>query len=472
MREFVGEYSDLSRWDPQNAPLAAALAQHIYRKTASFHTPGHKGRATVLKSLDSLAWDLTELPDTGSLYDGEDVIEEAEKRAAAAFGAGQTFFSGGGCTLCIQAMLAIGIGAGGKVLMARNAHRSALNAAALLGLQPVWLWPDGDEKSGFQQPTVENVEKILKADPDIQGVYLTSPDYYGNLCDIAGIAAVCRRFGIPLLVDNAHGSHLGAFQRHPLALGASITADSAHKTLPVLTGGAYLHTAPDFSVSRTAVKAAMALFGSTSPAFPVLASLDLAQDWWSREGKDAFRRLAVELEELRQALERGGAVRPAFSDRDPLLKDPARLTLEGVSPVLDGPTLAQWLRDHGCEPEYADSRYVVLIVTPFNAPEEWDRLRQALSCVPGHWCASGGAGPVFHPLSSSRPEPVYTLREALLQPTETVGIRQAAGRIAARAVCPCPPGIAAIAPGEKFSEDLAEALESCGFSQVVVVKNL
>ncbi len=472
MREFVGEYSDLSRWDPQHTPLAAALAQHIYRKTASFHTPGHKGRAAVLKSLDSLTWDLTELPDTGSLYDGEDVIEAAENRAAAAFGAGQTFFSGGGCTLCIQAMLAIGIGAGGKVLMARNAHRSALNAAALLGLQTVWLWPDGDENFGFQQPTVENVEKHLKADSTIQGVYLTSPDYYGNLCDIAEIAAVCRRFGIPLLVDNAHGSHLGAFERHPLALGASITADSAHKTLPVLTGGAYLHTAPEFPVSRTAVKAAMALFGSTSPAFPVLASLDLAQDWWNREGKAAFRRLAAELEELRQALERGGAVRAAFADRNPLLKDPARLTLEGVSPGLDGPSLAQWLRDHGCEPEYADSRYVVLIVTPFNTPEEWDRLRQALGSLPTHWPAADGSVSTFRPLSSSRPERVCTLREALLRPTETVEIRQAAGRIAARAVCPCPPGIAAIAPGEKFSAELVEALESCGFSQVVVVKNL
>ena len=135
----------------------------------------------------------------------------------------------------------------------------------------VYKRQDMTEINGFQQPSVESVESSLKADRRIRAVYVTSPDYAGNLCDIAGMAVVCRRAGVPLLVDNAHGSHLGAFERHPLALGAAMTADSAHKTLPVLTGGAWLHIRPGAPVSRVEAKAAMALFGSTSPAFPVLA---------------------------------------------------------------------------------------------------------------------------------------------------------------------------------------------------------
>ena len=196
---------ELSPMYNADTPLANAIGAHLYRKTASFHTPGHKGRAPVLKSLSTLSADLTELPDTGSLYDGGDAIEAAEIQAARAFGASQTFFSGGGCTLCIQAMLLLGAGAGGRVLMARNAHRSALHAAALLGLDVTWLWPDMTEINGFQQPSVESVESSLKADRRIRAVYVTSPDYAGNLCDIAGMAVVCRRAGVPLLVDNAHG---------------------------------------------------------------------------------------------------------------------------------------------------------------------------------------------------------------------------------------------------------------------------
>ena len=149
---------ELSPMYNADTPLANAIGAHLYRKTASFHTPGHKGRAPVLKSLSTLSADLTELPDTGSLYDGGDAIEAAEIQAARAFGASQTFFSGGGCTLCIQAMLLLGAGAGGRVLMARNAHRSALHAAALLGLDVTWLWPDMTEINGFQQPSVESVE--------------------------------------------------------------------------------------------------------------------------------------------------------------------------------------------------------------------------------------------------------------------------------------------------------------------------
>ena len=463
---------ELSPMYNADTPLANAIGAHLYRKTASFHTPGHKGRAPVLKSLSTLSADLTELPDTGSLYDGGDAIEAAEIQAARAFGATQTFFSGGGCTLCIQAMLLLGAGAGGRVLMARNAHRSALHAAALLGLDVTWLWPDMTEINGFQQPSVESVESSLKADRRIRAVYVTSPDYAGNLCDIAGMAVVCRRAGVPLLVDNAHGSHLGAFERHPLALGAAMTADSAHKTLPVLTGGAWLHIRPGAPVSRVEAKAAMALFGSTSPAFPVLASLDLARRWWEESGPAAFRALAERVEALRRAADASGVVRAAFSERPAALRDPVRLVLDGAPGGVSGEALGAYLRARGCEPEHTDSRYAILIPTPFNTEEEFARLERALRELLAARLSVGAAAGFTPFLADERPEAVLSPRDALLRPAETVPVGEAAGRIAARSVCPCPPGIAAAVPGERLSPALARMLEIAGFSQIVVLKTL
>ena len=450
----------------EGTPLAAALQRHMAVGRAPFHTPGHKGRAAPLRPLlegsGPLGWDLTELPDTGSLYDGHDAIEAAEALAAAAFGAGRTLFSAGGCTLCIQTMLLLGGAPGGKVLMARNAHRSAVHTAALLGLEPVWAWPEITPAGELCPVTAENVSHLLNTEKNIRAVYITSPDYYGVLCDISGLANVCDSAGVPLLVDNAHGSHLGAFGFHPLALGAFMTADSAHKTLPVLTGGAYLHLseAAAARVSSQAGKAAMGLFGSTSPGFPVLASLDLCQDWWRREGPERYRQAADDVEELRRLAERTGTLEPAFPS---LLRDPARLTLAAA----DGMEAASWFRSQGCEPEMSDGRYVVFILTPFDAPAGRGRLARAIrEYLPG----GKASGSVFTAAPPPiRPERACLPREALLRPCTELPLSQAAGRVAARTICPCPPGVAAVVPGERIGAELRAWLLERGVDRAAVL---
>lgn len=452
----------------EDAPLFSALSRHAAKGRASFHTPGHKGHAGVLRPLGLLSHDLTELPDTASLYDGGGALEESERLAARAFGAGATLFGAGGCTLAIQTMLLLGAGAGSSVVMARGSHRSAVHAAALLDLRPVWVWPDN--AAGVVTPS--GVARALEQSPDARAVYLTSPDYYGRLCDIAAVAALCRARGIPLLVDNAHGSHLGAFGRHPLALGAAMSADSAHKTLPVLTGGAFLHLSRAFApparrdALRASAKAAMSLFGSTSPSFPVLASLDLARAWWERAGTAAFQGVAEEVSRLRgQAGKRG--LLPAF----PCETDPARFTLDAGALDADGREVADFFRAGGCEPEYADARYIVFIPTPFNTPAELRRLEGALASLPaeqrrGRFLRRRGEPPAAPSLALSAddaPQAVMTPREALLAPFETVPVSKAAGRISVRAVCPCPPGVAAVMPGEVLAAGTVERLESAGF---------
>ena len=454
-----------------STPLLDVLLTHRDHHRVSFHTPGHKGKDALLAPLLSLELDLTELPDTGSLYDGGDAIERSEQRAAASFGAARTLYSAGGCTLCIQTMLLLGAGPGSRVLMARNSHRSAVNAAALLDLDPVWIWPE----KGRVSP--QSVDKMLKKIPDIRAVYITSPDYRGILCDIPALAAVCRAYGVPLLVDNAHGSHLGAFERHPLALGADMTADSAHKTLPVLTGGAMLHLSERALSYASDPKSAMALFGSTSPSFPVLASLDLAQDWWRREGKAACRDAARRVEVLRRITEpaeeesgRDAARRVAS------LRDPLRLTLELPEERGDGRAAADYFRQRGCEPEYADHRTVIFLLSPFHTEEDFGRLEAALRAMPafrnGRSASDGGGSALSLSETVERPplERALSPRQALLRPTEMVPVRQAVGRIAARAVCPCPPGVAAVVPGERLDAAAVRFLEAGGYRCLPVVR--
>ncbi len=456
-------------------PLFDAVNRHARKGQASFHTPGHKGCAGLLKPIQLLAHDLTELPDTASLYDGNDAIEEAERLAAKAFDTQLTLFSAGGCTLCIQTMLLLAVGRGGRVVMARNSHRSAVNAAALLGIDPVWAWPTG-ENGQITPADIEHALSDEAASGSVAAVYITSPDYYGSLADIPAISALCKAHAIPLLVDNAHGSHLGAFGLHPLTLGASMTADSWHKTMPVLTGGAVLHIAKtcELPIARQTAKAAMALFGSTSPAFPVLTSLDLARDWWSRAGEEAFRQTAAAASSLMQtAKELPLCVLTGEG------QDPCRLTLDTAASGIHGQDAATFFRERGCEPEYADARFVVFILTPFNTPKEIERLRAALKQLPANQRRgrflrprpfSQPAAPETGSAARVRPFKVMTPREALLSPWESVPAHTAAGRIAARAVCVCPPGVAAVVPGERLDEQTAAQLEDKGFSLLDVIK--
>lgn len=436
-------------------PLYDAMTRYIETQTVSYHTPGHKGQASLLAPLAHTAYDLTEIPAVGSLYDGDDVIEQAERETAAVFGAKETFFSGGGCTLAIQTMLALAVKRGGRVLMGRNAHRSAVHAAALLGADVVWLLtldPDA-------------VEEQLSADETVRTVYVTSPDYYGRLADISRLSAVCRRHGAALLVDNAHGTHLGAFGLHPLTHGADATADSAHKTLPVLTGGAWLHVSPDgvfADLSRAEVKTTMALFGSTSPAFPVLASLDVAQDWWRREGRTAFLKLRERIEPLRQTVK---ALGWEFEEER---IDPVRLTLDCKE--RDARQVAEFLRQNGAEAEYADRRYAVLLLSPFHTDDQLARLQELLVQAAREPQAEATASAFTAKMPDHLPETVCGLREALTAPHETVPLDEAVGRVSAQTVCPCPPGVAAIVPGERVEKALITQWAQDGMTCMMVLK--
>lgn len=444
-----------------NTPLYTALREHLAKKQASFHTPGHKGRF-LPKDLYEL--DLTELPDTDSLFESDGCIRAAEEAARELFHSRATYFSAGGCTLCIQAMFRLAAPQGGKVISSRVIHRSAVNTMALLGIEPVWVRPRPDAGpclAGRFHP--EDVEKALAGNPDAKAVYVTSPDYYGVLADIQGLSAVCHAHGVPLLVDNAHGTHLALLGKHPLALGADLTACSAHKTLPVLTGGAFLNIG-DTEISRKLnfaerAKEAMALFGSTSPAYPVMVSLDLARAWAMEQGKEAWEKLAVRMGKIKEIAREKGLLLPLGET------DPTRLAIGTLPAGMTGEEAGDFFRKKGVEPEHEDGGYLVCIATPFNTEEELDRLEMAVKALPDA-CTEVEGTPALPSLPPVRRMP----REAVLAFQEAVPLEKAVGRVAGEAACPCPPGVPIVMPGEEITAECAAFLTKYQLKEIFCVR--
>ena len=262
-----------------NTPIADFVKKYSESGFSRFHMPGHKGESF----LGCEKYDITEINGADVLSCANGIIYESEKNASSLFKTAHTFYSTGGSTAAICAMLALS--SGKKILAARNVHKSFINACALLDYEVDWLMPK--EFSGVLSCEVSSSEvetKIVSSAQKPSAVYLTSPDYLGNVQDIAGISEICKKHGIPLMVDNAHGAYLGFLEKsqHPIHLGATVCCDSAHKTLPVLTGGAYLHIskdAPDEYLNIAREK--LSLFSSTSPSYLILQSLDLCNAYLS-----------------------------------------------------------------------------------------------------------------------------------------------------------------------------------------------
>ena len=437
-------------------PIADFVRRYAESGTARFHMPGHKGTPF----LGCEPFDITEISGAGELYDAEaeSIIGRSERNAATLFGAAQTCYVTEGSSQCIRAMVYLALAArpttaAPLILAGRNAHRALLYAAALCGAEIAWLWPDERESLCRCTVTPESLRRTLQASPTPPAaVWLTSPDYLGGRADIPALAETCRNFDVPLLVDNAHGAYLRFLEpsQHPLDLGADMCCDSAHKTFPVLTGGAYLHIRRGGRFDGADAKSALALFGSTSPSWLTLSSLDLCNRYLSDNYESRLSDATARLDTLRDALRRNGWT---VEDSDPL-----RLTLRG-----DTARMRERLRGAGVEWEYVDRDFLVLMATPENAPGDFERVAAAL----GVNDAPDVPPPVL-PLAKA--EAVLTPREALFSPHERVRVEDAVGRICAAPLASCPPAIPVVASGERIPPDALPLFRYCQIREIDVVR--
>lgn len=437
-----------------NTPVADFVQRYAKAGTARLHMPGHKGRCF----LGCEPWDITEIHGADALYEAEGILAESEQNAAALFGSQRTCYSTEGSSQCIRAMLYLAVAASGShtVVAARNVHRAFVSAAALLDLEIRWLWPEESRSLCGCPISPAQLEETLNSLPEPPAaVYLTSPDYLGGMAEIPALAQVCHQHGTLLLVDNAHGAYLRFLEPslHPLDLGADLCCDSAHKTLPVLTGGAYLHlslTAP--AQLGPLAKSALGLFGSTSPSYLTLASLDLCNRYLAEGYPQRLTEAVKRLAELRERLTAAGwRVEPS---------DPLRVTVAAPRGVT-GQELAGQLRRQGVECEYADRDFLVLMATPENTPEELAQAAAALGQCPGE------ANPPQLPLA--RGERACSIRQAAFAPRETVDAAHSLGRVCGLPTVGCPPAIPIAVSGERITPEALALFAYYGIEQVEVL---
>lgn len=443
-----------------DTPICDFVREYAQSNTCRLHMPGHKGNAFL--GIEHL--DITEIQGADSLYEAEDIIAKSEANASALFGC-RTFYSTEGSSQCIRAMLYLlslyAKQQGRKTLVAagRNAHKAFLTAAALVDVDVRWLYPSNPVSYLSCDLTPEELEEYLQnAQEKPVAVYLTSPDYLGMVADIGSIAEVCHRHGVLLAVDNAHGAYLRFLPQsmHPIDLGADICCDSAHKTLPVLTGGAYLHlsTGMDKAVGEQA-KNALMLFGSTSPSYLILQSLDAANQYLDNY-PEQLRTLIPELDAFKVRLCQQGY---SLYGREAL-----KLTIQAKPYGYTGNQLAELLRQMKIEPEFADPDYVVLMLSAETDGETLSQIEQALCRIPPQPPIKEDS-PAFAP-----GELVLTIREAVFACSELLPVEQCLGRILAVPTVGCPPAVPILVCGERINRHAIACFAYYGIDHCFVIK--
>jgi len=442
-------------------PICDFVKAYAESNKLRLHMPGHKG----VRFLGIEDTDITEIDGADVLYSADGIIKQSEENAAALFGTAKTVYSAEGASLAIRAMLYMAVlyakAQGRRPLVAagRNAHKTFMSAAALVDFDIAWLYSENSENIISCVITAEALEKsLVQMSEKPIAVYITSPDYLGNISDIKALSDVCHKHDVLLLVDNAHGAYLKFLpdSRHPISLGADICCDSAHKTLPVLTGGAYLHIshiAPEMFLKQA--EFAMSLFASTSPSYLILQSLDRVNRYIS----DGYAESLAELEKVILRLKN------KLSDLGYSLHgdEPLKLT---IAPKIFGYTgyeLSEILCDNGIVCEFADPDFVVMMFTPEILSSELKHLDSVLSRIQRR-------DPIKQ-LSPTvkNPERVMSVREAILSPSKEIDVCKAEGKILASAAINCPPAVPIVVCGEKIDEGALKCFEYYGIASCRVV---
>lgn len=476
-----------------DTPLISALQACAAQNDAPFYTPGHKrgrGIASCLQELllgNPFAADLPELPELDNLFAPTGVIQAAQTLAADVFGADQTWFLTNGSTSGVIAGIVAVCNPGDKIILPRNIHQSAIAGLVTSGAIPVFVNPEYDADFNLAHSVAPTtISEALAKHPNAKAVLLVSPTYYGTCGDVATIAQLCHQHGIPLLVDEAHGPHFGFHPDLPhsaLQSGADLVVQSTHKVLSALTQAAMMHVQGNL-IDRDRLTKAISLVQSTSPNYWLLASLDAARFQMASQGK-ALMEHTLRLANLARAqlaqipgialLSPNQANHPGFA-----ALDLTRLTVKVSGLGLDGFTADEILHASGVTAELPSLQHLSFIVSLGNTDVDIERLVHGFTLLAAQ--AEANFDPGFVTNLEVLPSPVVKLspRDAFFAPTETIPIEAACDRLCGELLCPYPPGIPALIPGEVITQEAIDYLHTilaaggvvsgCSDPQLQVVK--
>ncbi|WP_409296394.1 aminotransferase class I/II-fold pyridoxal phosphate-dependent enzyme [Peribacillus sp. SCS-26] len=448
----------------EQLPLVEALRRHVYENRVSMHVPGHKnGHVFPEEGYDLfqsvLPIDVTEITGLDDLHAPEGAIREAEELLSELYGSLHSFFLVNGTTSGNLAMIMAACEEGDVVFVQRNCHKSILHGLMLARVKPVFITPELVKGWGIGGGiTQEGIREALKVHPSPKAIILTSPTYYGTGLDIRHLVSFCHSHGMLVLADEAHGAHftLGApFPEGAVSAGADIVVQSAHKTLPAMTMGSYLHL-NSHRVEKGKLRFYLQLFQSSSPSYPIMASLDLARRYLAGFTSERTRKLSDAVGRFRADLQSIEGI----SVMEGYYLDPLKVTLCSTAGV-SGYKLQQAFESQHIYPELADPRNVLFIL-PLNA----ESIKRESSRVIGGIARSlegmepGGVTPdlkdIHLPGTISRLE--LSFQEMEKREVIQHEVWESAGQIAGESIIPYPPGIPLLLKGERITQEILAVL--------------
>lgn len=467
--------------------LLSALTDYAESDYYPCHMPGHKRNPKVFSGeprTDGSAQtgrgeavlgaaarlDITEIEGFDNLHEPEGILKEAMDRAAQLYGADRTFYSVNGSTAGLLTAISAAVPEGGKLIMARNCHRAVYHAVYLRRLQPVYLYPEvvpGTELAGVL--TAEQVEAALSAHPDAAAVLLTSPTYDGITARVGEIARVAHRYGVPLIVDGAHGAHFGfhpAFPDSPVHQGADLTVVSLHKTMPCMTQTALLHVRGD-RVSGSRLRMFENMYQTSSPSYFLMAGMDRCIRLTEEKGAalwDSFVRDREDFLKGTKGLKALRIITAGRNDEAAGQMDPGKILIESSRAGLTGKQLYDiLLKKYHLQMEMAAGNYVTAIMTCCDTKEGWERLETALCEIDGSCRVQEGMRDSGKVQPYPQLEAGCSLSEALDSPVRLAELSEAEGAVSGAFINLYPPGIPLAVPGERLNREVLELI--CSYRQ-------
>ncbi len=435
------------------------LIRHTKENPVWFHMPGHKGERLYRENgygdfLDHIMdCDITEIPGADNLFQPEEGLFETMNRYKTIYDSKQSYLLINGSSAGILAGIMTAVHRGGKLIMARNCHKSVFNGLRLAGADPVYIYPDIIEDFNISgEISIEEVKRAIAENPDAEAVMITSPNYYGICSDIKGISEEVHKAGKVLIVDQAHGAHLTLFDKYINAtqlsaevLGADIVINSTHKTLASYTQSAVVNLCSD-RIDKYAFEDKLQLIESTSPSYLLMASLDINADLLEKKGKKLVEKWENNLQFFYSEAKKIPGLRIL---RYPRL-DYTKINLDMSNYGIDGLELEELLKEEGIYVELVTGNILMCMTGIGNKRCDYERLLCALKDIAGQHRLRGE-----EQVEKKQLVTVKRLEQRNLpEKQERIPIDEACGRVCASSIIPYPPGIPIICPGEIMDEEI------------------